>query len=87
MSFAFFWEMSWKSALIIGAALSLAALLRSRSPADRAAILRLGAVEEGTLRRHMVTDAGRVRDTVSFSIVADEWPAVRAGLDARLARA
>jgi beta-lactamase regulating signal transducer with metallopeptidase domain len=42
MSFAFFWEMSWKSALIIGAALSLAALLRSRSPADRAAILRLG---------------------------------------------
>jgi RimJ/RimL family protein N-acetyltransferase len=54
---------------------------------SRAAVRRLGAVEEGTLRRHMITDAGRVRDTVYFSIVADEWPAVRAGLDARLARA
>jgi regulator of protease activity HflC (stomatin/prohibitin superfamily) len=42
MSFSFLWEMSWKSALIIGAALALAALLRSRSPADRAAVLRLG---------------------------------------------
>jgi RimJ/RimL family protein N-acetyltransferase len=54
---------------------------------SREAVRRLGAVEEGTLRRHMVTHAGRVRDTVSFSIVADEWPAVRATLDARLARA
>ncbi|HEX8444020.1 MAG TPA: M56 family metallopeptidase [Allosphingosinicella sp.] len=42
MSFAFLWEMSWKSAAIIAAALALAALLRSRSPADRAAVLRLG---------------------------------------------
>ncbi len=53
---------------------------------SRAAVLRLGATEEGTLRRHMVADTGRVRDTVYFSIVAEEWPAVRAGLDARLAR-
>lgn len=54
---------------------------------SRAAVRRLGAVEEGTLRRHMVTDTGRVRDSVYFSVVADEWPAVRAGLDARLAAA
>jgi beta-lactamase regulating signal transducer with metallopeptidase domain len=42
MSFSFLWEMSWKSALIVALALSLATLLRSRSPADRAAVLRLG---------------------------------------------
>ena len=53
---------------------------------SRAAMRRLGAVEEGTLRRHMVTETGRVRDTVYFSVVAEEWPAVRAGLDARLDR-
>jgi hypothetical protein len=42
MSFSFLWEMTWKSALIIVLAMGLAALLRSRSPADRAAVLRLG---------------------------------------------
>jgi len=52
---------------------------------SRAAILRIGAVEEGTLRRHMVTQGGRVRDTVYFSIVDSEWPAVQARLEARLA--
>ena len=51
---------------------------------SRAAILRLGAVEEGTLRRHTVTDSGRTRDTVYFSILAEEWPTVRARLAARL---
>lgn len=56
----------------------------ARNARSRAAILRLGAVEEGTLRRHMTTATGRVRDTVYFSILADEWPAVRARLDARL---
>jgi len=49
---------------------------------SRAAILRLGAVEEGTFRRHMVTASGRVRDTVYFSIVDSEWPAVKARLTA-----
>jgi RimJ/RimL family protein N-acetyltransferase len=58
----------------------------ARNVQSRTAILRLGATEEGTLRRHMVTASGFVRDTVYFSILADEWPAVRAGLDARLAR-
>lgn len=42
MSFSFLWEMSWKSALIVAVTLGLAALLKSRSPADRAAVLRLG---------------------------------------------
>ncbi len=53
---------------------------------SRAAILGLGAVEEGTLRRHVRTATGRVRDTVYFSILDDEWPAVRGRLEARLAR-
>ena len=52
---------------------------------SRAAIARLGAVHEGVLRAHMVAQGGRVRDTVIFSIVTAEWPAVRAGLLARLA--
>ena len=51
---------------------------------SRAAILRLGATEEGTLRRHIVTASGRVRDTVYLSILAEEWPAVRDRLASRL---
>lgn len=53
---------------------------------SRAAILRLGAREEGVLRRHMAAPGGRMRDTVYFSILDDEWPSVRAGLEERLAR-
>lgn len=52
---------------------------------SRAAVLKLGAVQEGILRQDRVTWTGRVRDTVYFSILAAEWPQVRAGLDARLA--
>jgi len=52
---------------------------------SRAALARLGAVEEGTLRRHMRTQDGRLRDSVYFSVVDGEWPAVRARLEARLA--
>ena len=52
-----------------------------------AAVGKLGAVREGVSRQDRVTWTGRVRDTVIFSILADEWPAVRAGLDRRLARA
>jgi RimJ/RimL family protein N-acetyltransferase len=51
---------------------------------SRAAILRLGATEEGTLRHHMTTASGRRRDTVYFSILAAEWPGVRARLTERL---
>lgn len=49
---------------------------------SRAAILRIGAKEEGTLRRHLITWTGRVRDTVYFSILDDEWPQVKAKLEA-----
>ena len=51
---------------------------------SRNAILRIGAKEEGTLRRHLVTWTGRVRDTVYFSILDSEWPGVKAKLEARL---
>ena len=51
---------------------------------SRDAILRIGAKEEGTLRRHVVTWTGRIRDSVYFSILDDEWPAVKARLEARL---
>jgi len=52
--------------------------------ASRAAIARLGAKEEGTLRRHIITQAGRVRDTVYYSILDEEWPGIKARLTARL---
>lgn len=53
---------------------------------SRNAILRIGAKEEGTLRRHLVTWTGRVRDTVYFSILDDEWANVKSALESRLAR-
>ena len=55
----------------------------SRNTASRRAIARLGAVEEGTLRKYQTRFDGYVRDTVMFSITADEWPVVRAGLENR----
>ena len=51
---------------------------------SRNAIRRIGAMEEGTFRRHIVTWSGRVRDSVYFSIVAEEWPRVKAGLEDKL---
>jgi N-acetyltransferase len=51
----------------------------------RNAILRLGAKEEGTLRKHLVTWTGRIRDSVYFSILDTEWPEVKARLEAKLA--
>lgn len=53
---------------------------------SRAAILRLGAKEEGIMRNHMLMPNGRRRDSACFSIIAEEWPEVKAGLAARLAR-
>jgi len=53
---------------------------------SRAALAGIGAVEEGILRNHMVTESGRLRHSVYYSVIADERPAVRAGLEARLAR-
>jgi RimJ/RimL family protein N-acetyltransferase len=54
---------------------------------SRNAILRIGAREEGTLRRHKLTWSGRYRDTVYFSILDWEWPGVRADLETKLMRA
>ncbi|MGI8639834.1 MAG: GNAT family N-acetyltransferase [Pyrinomonadaceae bacterium] len=51
---------------------------------SRNAILRLGATQEGILRRHQITDAGRFRDTVYFSIIDSEWQNVKANLKAKL---
>jgi RimJ/RimL family protein N-acetyltransferase len=53
---------------------------------SRNAILRLGARQEGIFRQHMVTWSGRLRDTVYFSVIAPEWPEVKAGLAAKLNR-
>ncbi len=52
---------------------------------SRNAILRLGAKEEGILRKHMVTWNGRQRDSVYFSILDTEWPHVRRQLEEKLA--
>lgn len=51
---------------------------------SRNAILRIGAKEEGTLRRHVVTWTGRIRDSIYFSILDLEWPAVRQKLEERI---
>ncbi len=51
---------------------------------SRQAILRIGAKEEGTLRNHMITDTGRLRHTVYYSIIDEEWPAVKAMLEGKL---
>lgn len=52
---------------------------------SRAAVLKLGAVQEGILRNDKVTWTGRIRSTVHFSVLAEEWPAVRDRLDQRIA--
>ena len=55
-----------------------------RNERSQRAIERLGAVREGVLRRHIRMPDGFIRDTVYYSILADEWPAVRARLEERL---
>jgi RimJ/RimL family protein N-acetyltransferase len=57
-----------------------------RNDRSRAAILRLGAQEEGTHRNHMRRADGSLRNSVYFSITREDWPGVRRRLDARLAR-
>ena len=46
---------------------------------SRGAMRKLGAVEEGILRRHMINEDGSPRDSVFYSILVDEWPKVKAG--------
>ena len=58
----------------------------ARNARSRAAMHKLGATEEGTLRRYQVRPDGTARDSVMFSVLPEEWPTVRAGLVARLDR-
>jgi len=51
---------------------------------SRAALLRIGAKEEGIFRNHVITWTGRIRHSVYFSIIDSEWPQVKASLEARL---
>jgi RimJ/RimL family protein N-acetyltransferase len=51
---------------------------------SRRALLRLGATQEGVFRKHLITASGRIRDTVYFSIIDTEWPAIKARLSQRL---
>ncbi len=57
-----------------------------RNLRSQVAIERLGAVREGVLRRHLRLPDGFIRDTVYYSILAEEWPVVKARLVGRLAR-
>ncbi len=54
--------------------------------ASRRAIERLGAKQDGILRSHQILKDGSVRDTVVYSIIANEWPAVKNNLQAKLAK-
>lgn len=54
-----------------------------RNERSQNAMLRVGAKREGTLRRHMIVP-GHVRDTVYFSVIAEEWPEVKLQLEKRL---
>ncbi|WP_313003989.1 GNAT family protein [Brevundimonas sp.] len=54
--------------------------------ASAAAIRKLGARDEGVLRKHKITWTGRIRDTAQFVVLDDHWPEVRRRLDDRLAR-
>ena len=56
-----------------------------RNLRSQRAVEKLGAVREGVLRRYQIRSNGVVRDTVMYSILAEEWPEVRARLEARLA--
>jgi len=53
---------------------------------SRAALLGIGATEEGTMRNHMITQGDRRRHSVYFSVIEEEWPQIRQHLEARLAR-
>ena len=58
----------------------------TRNVRSQRAIERLGAVKEGVFRQHMITPAGWIRDSVYYSILDQEWPAIKARLTAMLTR-
>ena len=58
----------------------------SLNEGSRSALRGIGATEEGTLRNHMLTDSGRRRHSVYYSVIEEDWPHVRMHLEQRLAR-
>jgi RimJ/RimL family protein N-acetyltransferase len=59
-------------------------LTDERNLKSRAAIQRIGAREEGILRSHMVMRDGFIRNSVMYSVVAAQWPEVKASLQAKM---
>ncbi len=59
-------------------------IVDARNARSRAAVKKLGATEEGMLRKHVILDDGFVRDSVVFSIIQSEWPSIRSQLEQRL---
>jgi RimJ/RimL family protein N-acetyltransferase len=51
---------------------------------SRNALLRIGAVQEGIFRKHLICESGRIRDTVYFAILDTEWPEKKRALEAKL---
>lgn len=68
-----------------GGAVRVEILTDAINPGSQAAIRKLGARDEGVLRKHKISFKGRIRDTAQFAVLDDDWPEVRARLDARLA--
>ncbi|MCR8645217.1 GNAT family N-acetyltransferase [Paenibacillus sp. N1-5-1-14] len=58
----------------------------ARNERSKTAILRLGATHEGTLRKHLKLQDGFIRDTAMFSMISEEWPAVKAKLELAMQR-
>jgi N-acetyltransferase len=58
----------------------------SRNERSRTALAGIGATFEGVFRSHMIMPDGSIRDSAYFSVIAEEWPAVKAGLEASLTR-
>ena len=58
----------------------------ARNERSQRAIERIGAVKEGVLRNHMILPDGRIRDSVFYSILDTEWPAVKGRLEQLMER-
>ena len=58
----------------------------SNNDKSREALLGIGASFEGIFRNHMVMPDGRMRHSAWYSVIDEEWPKVRAGLEAMLSR-
>lgn len=67
-----------------GPAIRVALKTHHQNLRSQAAIAKLGAVREGTLRKHVIMPDGSHRNSVIYSVTADEWPGVRDGLRRRL---